>query len=463
MKKKIYFVIVVMTIFVLTGCLGHSSDSNTNDIESKNNDVLKSTQEIRDELKDVALPYMADGEYGLMDINGQKLYSTKESYIRPTFDDQYYIAGSEVRNIDGTATENPGIPGSGNMIFYLGEGYFVEEVQTKNIFGSDKCKIYVFSADKKGYIEIPLRDIKDIGSFENGVATVSGINETGEDYGIIYIGDNGRRITSTVYKNGSAFNSNGEALVLTEDNKYVYINRHGKQIRETEYTGVDFSIMFSCPDTDYIAISRWPGQIINNGKEETQERGKCTYFNTVTEEAFSDLYDSLGGLDAKTDSSLANVYLDNYGWGYLDISSGKEVINCAYESAGVFDNGIACVQSNNMVGCITEENRTVVPFGYYGSINFNNRGSWAVAAKVLPDIDVVIDWEYVFLQIDDEGNCIESEIPGVGESDELRDNLFSDKSKNCVIEVQYSSDGSQEHDSNRYINPWTGETVCELK
>ena len=45
----------------------------------------------------------------------------------------------------------------------------------------------------------------------------------------------------------------------------------------------------------------------------------------------------------------------------------------------------------------------------------------------------------------------------------LRDNLFSDKSKNCVIEVQYSSDGSQEHDSNRYINPWTGETVCELK
>src|SRR5699024_5480369 len=97
---------------------------------------------------------------------------------------------------------------------------------------------------------------------------VSGINETGEDYGIIYIGDNGRRITSTVYKNGSAFNSNGEALVLTEDNKYVYINRHGKQIRETEYTGVDFSIMFSCPDTDYIAISRWPGQIINNGKEE---------------------------------------------------------------------------------------------------------------------------------------------------------------------------------------------------
>ena len=58
MKKKIYFVIVVMTIFVLTGCLGHSSDSNTNDIESKNNDVLKSTQEIRDELKDVALPYM---------------------------------------------------------------------------------------------------------------------------------------------------------------------------------------------------------------------------------------------------------------------------------------------------------------------------------------------------------------------------------------------------------------------
>ena len=54
-KMKKYVLIVIMTIFVLTGCLGHSSDSNTNDIESKNNDVLKSTQEIRDELKDV--PY----------------------------------------------------------------------------------------------------------------------------------------------------------------------------------------------------------------------------------------------------------------------------------------------------------------------------------------------------------------------------------------------------------------------
>ena len=99
----------------------------------------------------------------------------------------------------------------------------------------------------------------------------------------------------------------------------------------------------------------------------------------------------------------------------MDISSGKQLIDCQYESAGVFNNGLACVESDNMVGCITAENETVVPFEYYGTINFNNRGMWAVAAKILPDIDVVLDWKYVFLQIDEDGNCVESEIPGVKE------------------------------------------------
>ena len=87
---------------------------------------------------------------------------------------------------------------------------------------------------------------------------------------------------------------------------------------------------------------------------------------------------------------------------------------------------------------------------------------WAVAAKILP-IDVVLDWKYVFLQIDDKGNCVESEIPGVSEEDEIKDNIFNDKSKNCILEVQYDSDSDHEIDTNRYINPWNGETVVELK
>ena len=46
MKKKVNFVIVIITIFALTGCLSNSSDSNVNDIESMNNDVLRTTEEI---------------------------------------------------------------------------------------------------------------------------------------------------------------------------------------------------------------------------------------------------------------------------------------------------------------------------------------------------------------------------------------------------------------------------------
>lgn len=75
MKKKIYFVII-MTIFLLTGCLGNSSDSNINDIESKNNDVLRTTDEIKNVLENIALPYICGEESGLININGEKiLYS----------------------------------------------------------------------------------------------------------------------------------------------------------------------------------------------------------------------------------------------------------------------------------------------------------------------------------------------------------------------------------------------------
>ena len=68
MKKKVNFVIVIITIFALTGCLGNSSDSNVNDIESMNNDVLRTTDEIKNVLENVALPYTCGEESGLINI-----------------------------------------------------------------------------------------------------------------------------------------------------------------------------------------------------------------------------------------------------------------------------------------------------------------------------------------------------------------------------------------------------------
>ena len=71
-------------------------------------EALKSSAEIREELKDVALPFIDNGEYGLMNIDGKKVFVTDEDQIKTTFDDKYYIAGSEIRNIDGTPVVNPG-------------------------------------------------------------------------------------------------------------------------------------------------------------------------------------------------------------------------------------------------------------------------------------------------------------------------------------------------------------------
>lgn len=80
-KKKVNFVIVIITIFALTGCLSNSSDSNVNDSESIKNDVLRTTEEIKNELENVALPYTCGEEAGLINIEGEKLFSMEEDWI----------------------------------------------------------------------------------------------------------------------------------------------------------------------------------------------------------------------------------------------------------------------------------------------------------------------------------------------------------------------------------------------
>ena len=133
MKKKIYFVII-MTIFLLTGCSSNSSDSNINDIEPKNNDVLRTTEEIKNELENVALPYTCGEESGLINIEGEKLFSMEEDWIHPTYDDKYWICGNEVRRLDGSSVVNSG---GGELILYLGENMFVQNMLIGEILGED--------------------------------------------------------------------------------------------------------------------------------------------------------------------------------------------------------------------------------------------------------------------------------------------------------------------------------------
>ena len=165
MKKKIYFVII-MTIFLLTGCLGNSSDSNINDIESKNNDVLRTTDEIKNVLENIALPYICGEESGLININGEKIFSMEEEdWIHPTFDDKYWICGNEIRKIDGSNVVNPG---GGDSIFYLGENMFVQTMVIGEILGEDKYGVQVFNVNEEGAVELPLSNISEVVPFQNG-------------------------------------------------------------------------------------------------------------------------------------------------------------------------------------------------------------------------------------------------------------------------------------------------------
>ena len=456
MKKCL---IIMVFALLLTGCSGDVSDDQkkTTETESENKvEALKSSAEIWEELKDVALPFIDNGEYGLMNIDGKKVFVTDEDQIKPTFDDKYYIAGSEIRNIDGTPVVNPGYV---DRIFYLGQGIFVQEVEKDTLLGNERYSVQVFSADKEGYIDLPFRNIKKYNIFQNDIAMVKGQNIN--DYQVFYIGGDGKAISETAYRDGSSFNSNGEALVLTEGDEYIYINKNGEKTRETDYTAADFSIQYSCPGTDYIVISEWPSSHINNGKEQSQDSGKYGLFNTVTGET-TGLYDIITDLDDT--NSFANVFMEDEGWGIMDISTEEMLLECRYDNPIRVHNGLACVTLNGMTGCINSKKEEVVPLDFINNIYFNNRGMWTVGEKLVEITEVELISRYVLLEIDSKGNCVESEIPGVGENDELRANLFNDSSKNCVIEVCFDSNEDQDHDidRNRYINPWTGETVIEL-
>ena len=286
MKKKIYFVII-MTIFLLTGCLSNSSDSNINDIESMNNDVLRTTEEIKNELENVALPYTCGKESGLINVDGEKIFSMKEDWIHPTYDDKYWICGNEIRKIDGSSVVNPG---GGDSIFYLGENMFVQTIGIGEILGEDKYAVQAFNVNKEGVVELPLSNISEVVPFQNGIGMVKG--KGFDQYETIYIDTDGKPITNEIFRSGTGFNSNSEALVLDEDNTYKYINKYGSIVRTTKYTASDFSIFFSCPNSDLVAISKNPGKYMINGEEISADIGKSGYLNTKTGEIIG-LYDNV--------------------------------------------------------------------------------------------------------------------------------------------------------------------------
>lgn len=63
---------------------------------------------------------------------------------------------------------------------------------------------------------------------------------------------------------------------------------------------------------------------------------------------------------------LSDVKNPNGKWGYID-KNGNEVIACEYDSAGVFNDGLAKVSKNGKTGYINSRGETVIPLEYDGA------------------------------------------------------------------------------------------------
>lgn len=247
-----------------------------------------------------------------------------------------------------------------------------------------------------------------------------------------------------------------ESGLRMENDEY---NKYGSIVRTTNYTASDFSILFSCPNSDLVAISKNPGEYMINGEEISVDSGKSGYLNTKTGEIIG-LYDNVANLTELNGETYANVYLEDKGWGLMDVASGETAIECQYSSTGLFRNGLISLQKESLFGCINETGEEVVPFSYIDPVEFGNRGNWTVGNK-LSEIDIVLLGEYVLLTTE-HGKCVESEIPGLKEGDEPKVNLFNAKDKNCTIQLLNDSNHDNVIESTRYINPWTGEIICEV-
>ena len=64
---------------------------------------------------------------------------------------------------------------------------------------------------------------------------------------VFYIGEDGKAISETAYRDGSSFNSNGEALVLTEGDEYIYINKNGEKNKRDGLYGGGFFYSVQLP------------------------------------------------------------------------------------------------------------------------------------------------------------------------------------------------------------------------
>ena len=430
-KKLIISVLIFSNLVLLTSC------------QNTENDELMSTQSICTFLAGKCIPYEVNGKWGLQVVNAGNCTEPIYDDILLTEDDKYYITKRYIGNeqctgvigLDGTRI----LQEQYDIITYMGDGFFLVKMQGEY----QLCNV-----EKDENIEVSwlnnIGDIWWIDSFQQNVSRIAVISNN--EYLVYYMDTAGRKIIDDVFKDGSEFNNNGVALVLTQDNRWKFIDKNGTTMMDTAYSDADFAEIRKSIGDDLFCVNIDSTFIIAD--DGIYDGGLSDEGLINTEGELLGVYESIG--DMYNEFELIPV-CKNGKWGYID-SSGEVVIDFKYERAYGSQKGIMCVKKNGKYGAINSDDEEIIPFKFYEAFSFDNQGMWTIGK--CKDQETGID-HIVKIGIDNNGEYNENNFNGP----DIVQTAFFNLPENRVLVYGSPSDNQ---DMWNYYNPYTGNKIEEL-
>lgn len=258
----------------------------------------------------VARVYNQDGEWGLIDKNGNTVVEFGKYYRIGTISEDGIIAVEGELNDDWTS-ETGYINTKGEEIVplsldNLGLGYPSEGLAIKStITYEDTSSDYYYGYVNSKQEVVIEQKYKSAGNFSEGLACVS---EDGENYG--YINKKGELVIDYQFKLGSNFQE-GYAVVVNDEDKFGVIDKNGNLVVDYQY--------------DYISPFKEGMAVVVT--DMTASENNCGFINTKGEMVIEPIY------DAK----------NNILYGYAD-----------------FSEGLACVTNGDYTGFVNYKGKAII-------------------------------------------------------------------------------------------------------
>ncbi len=331
MKKLMYVLLCCFLILGVTGCGTKKEEGKTDSKEKETAYSVEGEANAWSGFNDGLTVLSRGDKFGVVDKTGKIVVDFEYDYISP-FNNGY--ATISVKDSRSGTGERYGIIDK--------KGKVVVDLDSIGRLHYSEGLIAISSSYKYGYQDVKGNMVidyqfDDAGEFHDGLAAV----EKNDKWG--YIDKDGKVVIDYQFDGAEEF-SDGLAAV-EKDDKWGYIDKTGKVV-------IDYQFDFSETFADGLLMKLEKSNDIGYSMKCFDKTGK------VVIEANNKYYD----VDNFAEG-LAPVADKDGKWGYID-KKGKLVIDCQYDSASSFSDGLARVKKDGKIGYINSKNKVVIDFIY---------------------------------------------------------------------------------------------------